>query len=97
MSDTDLNKDGQFTFHEFLGLYKKHVVFKIHEEKLIEAFKICDCDGDKYVSLDELKRIMMEVGENLSNKQLTSLLKEGDLDGDKKIDFKEFIQLMKNQ
>ena len=94
--DTDLNKDNQITFHEFLGLYKKHVVFKLHEEKLIEAFKICDCNGDKYVTLDELKRIMMEVGENLSNKQLTSLLKEVDQDGDNKINFKEFIQLMKH-
>ena len=96
MRDTDLNKDNQITFHEFLGLYKKQVVFKIHEEKLIEAFKICDCNGDKYISLDELKRIMMEVGENLSDNHLIDLLKEFDLDKDNKINFKEFIQLMKN-
>jgi Ca2+-binding EF-hand superfamily protein len=97
MSNNDLNKDGQITFHEFLVLYKKYMIFKLHEEKLIEAFKICDCDGDRYVTLDELKRIMMEVGENLSNTQLTSLLKEADKDDDDRIDFKEFIQLMKNK
>lgn len=97
MHNLDLNEDGYITFHEFLGLYKKHIFFKVQEEKLIEAFKICDCNGDKYVTLDELKLIMHEVGESLKDKQVRSMLKEVDRDGDNRINFKEFIQLMKNQ
>lgn len=96
MNDIDLNQDGYITFHEFLSLYKKHAHFKVQEEKLIEAFKICDCDGNKFVTFDELKRIMKEVGENLSDRQIISMLKEVDFDDDNKINFEEFIQLMKN-
>ncbi len=95
MKTIDLNKDGYITFHEFLGLYKNHVFFKVQEQKLIQAFKICDCDGNKYVSLDELTRIMHEVGESLDNKQINDMLKEVDKDGDGRINFREFIQLMK--
>ncbi|MCP4764334.1 MAG: EF-hand domain-containing protein [archaeon] len=96
MSDSDTNEDGFITFHEFLGLYKNHIHFKLQEKKLIEAFMICDCDGDKYVSFNELKRIMKEVGENLKDSQIKAMLKEVDMDHDNKIDFREFINLMKN-
>ncbi len=96
MHNIDINEDGFITFHEFLNLYKNHVFFKLQEEKLIEAFKICDLDGNKYVTLDELKSIMHEVGENLKDPQIKAILKEVDSDNDNRINFKEFIQLMKN-
>ena len=96
MSDKDLNQDGYITFHEFLSLYKKYIHFKVQEEKLIEAFKICDCDGNQYVTLDELRRIMKEVGESLNETQIRAMLKEVDMDGDDKINFQEFIKLMKS-
>ena len=97
VKSVDLNKDGYITFHEFINMYKKVVHFKIQEEKLMEAFKICDINGDNYVTFDELKQIMMEVGENLNDKQLKDMVKEADKDGDNRINFKEFIKLMKNQ
>ncbi|TFG07811.1 MAG: hypothetical protein EU539_03935 [Promethearchaeota archaeon] len=93
----DLNNDGYITFHEFLNLYKKKVIFDANEEKLRQAFKICDCDDNGYVTIDELRRIMIEVGENLTHEQIKSIVKEVDLDGDDKINFEEFIRLMKNQ
>lgn len=96
INDSDLNQDGYITFHEFLSLYKKHVYFRVQEEKLIEAFKICDRNGNKYITLDELKSIMREVGENLKDEQIRSMLKEVDMDGDDKINFEEFIKLMKS-
>ena len=91
----DLNKDGHITFHEFLSMYKRDIHFKTQEEKLMEAFKMCDCDGNKYITLNELKRIMKEVGENLNDRELILMVKEVDKDGDDRINFEEFIELMK--
>ena len=97
MKTIDLNEDGFVTFHEFLSLYKKHVLFKVQEEKLREAFNICDYDGNEFVTLDELKRVIGVVGENLSEEQIITMIKEVDMDDDGKINFEEFIQLIKNQ
>ena len=97
VKDIDSNQDGYITFHEFLSSYKERVIFKAHEDKLREAFNLCDCDGDQYITLEELRRIMREVGENLEDKQLISMLKEVDKDNDNRLNFEEFIQLMKNQ
>jgi len=97
VKDMDINQDNRITFHEFLGSFKEKVVFKAHEDKLREAFNLCDCDEDQYITLDELKKIMRQVGENLKEKDLISMLKEVDRDKDNRLNFEEFIQLMKNQ
>ncbi len=97
MNNSDLNNDGYITFHEFLSLYKKQVLFKVQEEKLRKAFNICDYDGNGFVTLEELKHIINEVGENLNEEQIITMIKEVDMDGDDRINFEEFIQLMKNQ
>ena len=97
INDIDLNNDGYITFHEFLSLYKKKLLLKGNEEKLRQAFEICDCDDSGYVTLDELKRIMNEVGENLDQGQLIAMLRDVDVDGDNRINFEEFIQLLKKK
>ena len=40
---------------------------------------------------------MKYVGEHLTDHQIVDMLKEFDFDDDDKINFEEFIQLMKNQ
>ena len=39
---------------------------------------------------------MKEVGERLNETQIRAMLKEVDMDGDDKINFQEFIKLMKS-
>ena len=97
MKTIDFNEDGYITFQEFLSLYKKNVLIDVQEQKTREAFRICDCDGNEFVTFDELKIVMKHVGEHLTDHQVVDLLKEFDFDDDDKINIEEFIQLMKNQ
>lgn len=92
MSNSDLNNDGYITFNEFLRLYK---IQKAHEIKLRKAFEICDCDGNQFISFEELQQVMKHVQGELSKDQLRDLLNEADLDGDASINFEEFIHLTK--
>ena len=57
------------------------------EEELKQAFKVFDKDGDGYISADELKEVMKNLGESLSAKEVDDMLKEADINGDGKIDF----------
>jgi len=97
MREIDLNEDGFITFHEFLSIYKNRVLFREYENHIKEAFRVCDCDENGYVTIDELKKIMLEVGESLNREQLQSLFTEADLNNDAKINMAEFIELMKKQ
>lgn len=59
-----------------------------------EAFAVFDVDKDGYITKSELRQVMNQLGENLTDKQLDAMIKEADKDGDGKINAKEFKALM---
>ena len=46
-----------------------------------------DKDGDGYTSATELKVVMMNLGEKLSDAEVDDMLKEADANGDGRIDY----------
>ncbi|KAK4939002.1 Calcineurin subunit B [Elasticomyces elasticus] len=71
------------------------------EEKLKFAFKVYDIDRDGYISNGELFIVLkMMVGSNLKDQQLQQIvdktIMEADKDGDGKISFEEFTQMVEN-
>lgn len=46
-----------------------------------------DKDGDGFISAHELRVVMMNLGEKLSEKEVDDMLKEADINGDGKIDY----------
>lgn len=63
------------------------------EAEIREAFKVFDKNGDGFISLDELKSVMTNLGEKLSQRELDEMMQEADTDGDKQIDYKEFVMV----
>ncbi|OQV02873.1 EF-hand domain-containing protein isoform 2 [Cladophialophora immunda] len=71
------------------------------EEKLKFAFKVYDIDRDGYISNGELFIVLkMMVGSNLKDQQLQQIvdktIMEADKDGDGKISFSEFTQMVES-
>ena len=58
------------------------------EKELKEAFSVFDQDGDGFINARELKQVMANLGENLSDEDIDAMVKEADKDGDGKINFK---------
>jgi Ca2+-binding EF-hand superfamily protein len=95
LAQIDLNQDGYITFHEFLSLYKRLKQKERQEQKIRKAFEICDKDNSGHICLNELQRVMEQVGGELNELELKQMLKKADINGDTMIDYKEFIQLLK--
>jgi Ca2+-binding EF-hand superfamily protein len=53
-----------------------------HEEELREAFKVFDKDGNGFVSAAELKHVMTNLGEKLTDEEVDEMIREADVDGD---------------
>jgi calmodulin len=64
------------------------------EEEMREAFMIFDSDGNGTISAEELRQIMQNLGETLTNEEIEDMVKEADLDGDGQIDYNEFVRMM---
>uniref|UniRef100_A0A0X3PWY4 EF-hand domain-containing protein n=3 Tax=Schistocephalus solidus TaxID=70667 RepID=A0A0X3PWY4_SCHSO len=95
--DTDGN--GEVDFKEFIEGMSQFSVKGNKEAKLNFAFKIYDMDDDGFISNGELFQVLkMMVGNNLKDAQLQQIVDKtimfADQDGDGKISFKEFCQVV---
>ena len=64
------------------------------EEDLREAFRLFDKDGDGTISADELRHVMINLGEKLTNEEVDEMLREADMNGDGKIDYEGIPSLI---
>jgi Ca2+-binding EF-hand superfamily protein len=69
--------------------------FERNEEDLLNCFKVFDENGDQFITAEELKSVMKRLGQNLNDDEINLMITEADIDGDNRINFKEFVQLMK--
>ena len=57
------------------------------EEERREALRIFNKDGNGHISQQELQIIMGNLGENLTDEEVDEMIKEADVDGDRRINY----------
>jgi len=62
--------------------------------RLRQDFKQFDSNNDGYITTLEMYKGMQRLGHKLSEKDAADIVKQCDIDGDKKINFGEFLNLM---
>ena len=65
------------------------------KEEIQKIFKLFDEDGTGRISFKNLKKISQEVGENLTDDELSDMISEADKSGDGLITFEDFYRVMK--
>ncbi|XP_059178173.1 calmodulin-A-like [Physella acuta] len=65
-----------------------------YTRQLEEAFKTVDKEGSGYVMASELKHLLTNMGDRLSDDDFNLLLEELDIDSNGRIQFKEFVRLL---
>lgn len=66
----------------------------IIQEEILEAFKVFDKDGNGFISAAELRHIMTNLGEKLTDEEVDEMIREADIDGDGQINYEEFVKMM---
>ena len=59
-----------------------------------EAFKVFDSDGNGFINAAELRQVMMNLGEKLTEEEVEMMIKEADTNGDGLVNYEEFITMM---
>ena len=81
---------------EFLHLMDKRMKGIDTEEEIRDMFKVFDVDGNGFISSEEFKWTMMNLGQQLTEEEVEEILKAADLNGDGQIDL-EGNKPQKNQ
>ncbi|XP_059089649.1 calmodulin-alpha-like isoform X1 [Tigriopus californicus] len=90
----DTNESGTIDLPEFLHMMAIKMAEVNMEEEILEAFKIFDKDGNGLISSRELKHVMANLGECLSEDEVEAMIKEADSDGDGSINYAEFFVMI---
>ncbi|XP_012478447.2 calmodulin-like protein 3 [Gossypium raimondii] len=93
----DVNGDNYVDIEEFRELYQSFMNDKDEEEDILEAFKVFDQNGDGYISVDELMSILASLGlkQGKTIEDCKKMIMKVDVDGDGRVNFLEFKQMMK--
>merc|ERR1712224_1021112 len=94
INEVDADENGTIDFSEFLFLMARKMMNTEIEEELIEAFKVCDPNGSGFISAAELRRVMTNIGVELTDEEADEMIREADVDGDGQISYEEFVKIM---
>lgn len=95
IAKVDANNDGKLNFEEFKSMMVEKMKLPADTEKeMKDAFRMFDRDGNGFVSAAELKHIMTNLGEKLSEEEVEIMIHEVDIDGDGQLNYEEFVKMM---
>jgi Ca2+-binding EF-hand superfamily protein len=93
MSESNARVD----FEEFVDMMTARMNYRESTNDLSEVFKMFDSDGTGKISLQNLREVSAEMGEDLADEELMDLLIRADGDGDNELSEAEFQLLMKSE
>ncbi|XP_042323750.1 calmodulin-like protein 3 [Sceloporus undulatus] len=94
IAELDANGSGRVNYPDFLSLVATRKKDFETEEEIREAFQVFDKNGNGYVGVAELRHVMTNLGEKLTDEEVDEMIKEADLDRDGKVNYQEFLRVM---
>ncbi|CAF3861864.1 unnamed protein product [Rotaria sordida] len=95
INQLDIDKSGTIEFEEYLSFMltfiKKNVTT---EDNLKDAFNLFDQNDDGFIEAKDLREIMTNLGEKITDEDIDEMIREADIDKDFKVNFYEFQRIM---
>ncbi|KAL3781856.1 hypothetical protein ACHAWO_009222 [Cyclotella atomus] len=94
IKDIDVDGSGEIDFDEFLQLMTSRLAGSDTREDIDKIFQLFDDDKTGYISLQNLRRVAHELGEQMNDAELLEMIERADLDQDGQISPDEFFRIM---
>ncbi|XP_066280419.1 calmodulin isoform X2 [Branchiostoma lanceolatum] len=94
INEVDADGNGTIDFPEFLTMMARKMKDTDSEEEIREAFRVFDKDGNGFISAAELRHVMTNLGEKLTDEEVDEMIREADIDGDGQVNYEEFVIMM---
>ncbi len=86
-----ISGNGTIEFNEFVMMMARRKKNRKEIDDIREAFKVFDRDGDGYLTLEEIRHVMTNLGEKLTDEEVEEMIQEADTDRDGYISFEGWL------
>ena len=80
--DWDSNGAGHIDFKDYVYLMSSRITDDDPREEISKLFQLFDDDKTGYITIQSLRRVIKDLGENISEEEIQEIMNRGDLDGD---------------
>lgn len=94
INEVDADGNGTIDFPEFLTMMARKMKDTDSEEEIREAFRVFDKDGNGFISAAELRHVMTNLGEKLTDEEVDEMIREADIDGDGQVNYEGMFTLV---
>lgn len=94
IKEIDTDGSGELEFAEWLEMMTARLTHKTPRSEIEKVFKLFDNDRTGEISLDNLKRVAGELGEEVSNEELQEMVMRNDVDKDGAWTLDDFYAVM---
>ncbi|VDI59027.1 poly [ADP-ribose] polymerase [Mytilus galloprovincialis] len=98
INDLDFDDRGTVDFPGFYTLMTHKMKDTDAEEEIMEAFKVFDKDGEGSISMSDLRHVMTNLGEKLTDEEIEEMMREADVAStNQQIDYFAFVKRMMDE
>eukprot|EP00456_Euglypha_rotunda_P086588 TRINITY_DN8786_c0_g1_i4.p1 TRINITY_DN8786_c0_g1~~TRINITY_DN8786_c0_g1_i4.p1 ORF type:complete len:147 (+),score=22.83 TRINITY_DN8786_c0_g1_i4:80-520(+) len=91
VTKVDPKGKGRVTLSQLQAVWEQTKPAQITKTQLKEGFKVCDEENTGFVSADELRKILGEMGDTLSKDEIDKLMKHVKVDKSGRFNIEEFL------
>jgi centrin-1 len=95
LGDIDRFEDGAIKYDEFLEILTQKNVDKEPVEEIKRAFRLMCDEGSDKITLKSLKKLIKDLGENMTDDEIAEMIEEADKDQDGEVGEEDFLRIMK--
>src|SRR3546814_12370012 len=93
INEVDADGNGTIDFPEFLTMMARKMKDTDSEEEILEAFQVFDKDGNGFISAAELRHILTNLGEKLTDEEVDEMIRVADIAGDGQLNYQAFVNI----
>ncbi|XP_063712128.1 calmodulin-A-like [Symsagittifera roscoffensis] len=95
MEEVDTDNSGDIDFQEFIRLLASRASDSSEEEDLRIAFDNFDRNHSHYIEAEDLKALLLSLGERVNDSDAAEMIRMADLDGDGKVSFEDYFNFIR--
>ena len=94
INEVSPNGDGYLRFPEFVSMMSDKQEAEDGDEELKEVFHVFDSKGNGFIEASELKHVMANLGEDISDEEAIHLIRTVNSNGHDFLDYEHFLILI---